>query len=238
MVSSRHMKPDHDTASMGDQVRFQTTRWNLVQSSKDVAALDALIKIYWKPLYFFIRQHGHDNETAKDLVQAFLVKLLERDAFTKADPSRGKFRTFLLASLANFMKDWSKAASREKRGSGVAPLSLDFARGEAEYIHDVPQGELPEAALNRAWAKSLWEQSLSELDGESAHLEAFKLYLSGLEYKTIAEKAGLSESATKSAVHRLKGRLRDVVVGHIKETVSSEADLQAEVSEFMSLLRE
>lgn len=232
------MNLDHDTRAMGDQVRFQTTRWNLVQAVKDLKALEALIAIYWKPLYFFIRQHGYDNETSKDMVQGFLAKLLERDAFAKADPARGKFRTFLLASLSNYLKDWSKAASREKRGGGQVLLSLDFARGEADYAREVAQGELPEAAMNRAWAKSLWEQALVELEGEPLHLEAFKLYLAGVDYKVIAERVSLSESATKSAVHRLKGRLRDVVVSHIRETVSSEEDLQTEVAEFLSLLRE
>jgi RNA polymerase sigma factor (sigma-70 family) len=228
---------DSDTSAMGDEVRFQTTRWNLVQSAHDVKALDALITIYWKPLYFFIRRYGYDNETSKDIVQEFLTTLIERGAFGKADPQRGRFRTFLLTALSNFLKDWAKAATREKRGGGRPTLSLDFANGEKEYARQVNQDEAPEAALNRAWARSMWEQSVSEIKADPAHRQAFRLYLDHGDFKAIAEQTGLSEAAAQSAVHRLKGQLRDIIVGHIRETVSSDADLKAEVAEFMSLLQ-
>lgn len=227
---------DPDTNAMGDQVRFQTTRWNLVQSAGNIDALDALIRIYWKPLYFYIRQHGYDNETSKDMVQAFLSMLLERGGFSRADPQRGKFRTFLLFALSNFMKDWKKAAHTLKRGSGNPTFPLDLERGESEYALMAARGLSPDVVLNRAWAKSLWQQSLSELEGQPEHLEAFRLYLDDRGLAEIAQKTGLSESAAQSAVHRLKGRIREIVVGHIRETVSTEADLQAEVAEFTALL--
>jgi hypothetical protein len=82
----------------------------------------------------------------------------------------------------------------------------------------------------------LWKTSLTKLQGDSAHIEAFNLYLGGMDYLQISQKTGLSESAAKTAVHRLKGQLRDIIVSHIRDTVSSEADLEAEVAEFMSLL--
>ena len=227
---------DNDTTTMGDQVRFQTTRWNLVQSCRDVAALDTLIRIYWNPLYFFVRQHGYDNETAKDIVQGFLTTLLEKSTLTKADPHRGRFRTFLLTLMTNFLKDWSRAARTEKRGSGKTILSLDFARGEAEYVSEAKTGDSPETLLNRAWARSLWDQSLTELDGDPAHLEAFRLYLTKTSFEEICRKTGLTEAAAQSAIHRLKGRLRDIVVGHIRETVTTDEDLSAEVSDFTELL--
>lgn len=221
---------------MGEQVTFQTTRWSLVRAARDLAALDALISIYWKPLYFFVRQHGHDNETAKDVVQEFLTTLLERHALLKADPARGRFRTFLLVSLSNFLKDRAKSAGRLKRGAGKSILSLDFTQGETDYGLQAAKGEAPEALLNRAWARSLWERSLAELSAEPAHLEAFKLYLADADYKTIAEKTGLSETAASMAVHRLKARIREIVIGHIRETVSSEEELRAELAEFKALL--
>jgi RNA polymerase sigma-70 factor (ECF subfamily) len=227
--------PD-DTQIMGDQRHFPTTSWNLVQSSRNIKALDTLIKVYWKPLYFFVRQRGFDNETAKDIVQGFLTSLMERDAFSRADPSRGRFRTFLLAALTNFLKDRSKAQSRKKRASAGPLFSLDFSSGETEFALQVTQGETPETVLNRAWARSLWKHSLSELDGEAPHLEAFRLYLADHDSATIARKTGLTESAAKSAIHRLKGKLRDLIMGHIRDTVSNEEDLRAEVAEFKSLL--
>lgn len=227
---------DKDTTMMGDQPQFPATRWNLVFASRDVKALGSLITLYWKPLYFFIRQHGYDNETAKDMVQEFFTTLLERDSLSKADPARGRFRTFLLVALSNFLKDWSKAANRQKRGGGQSLLSLDFASGEKEFPLVVASGEPPELVLNRTWARSLWEQSLAELQGDAAHLEAFRLHRADASYAVISETTGLSESAAKTAVHRLKGQLRDIIVAHIRETVSNEADLKAEVAEFMTLL--
>jgi len=228
---------DNDTQMMGDQFRFQTTQWNLVQASRDLKSLNDLIAIYWKPLYFFVRQHGYGNETAKDVVQEFLTTLLERDALSKANPARGRFRTFLLVSLSHFLQDWAKAGSRQKRGAGRKLLSLDFDRGEREFSVQVPQDEPPEKALNRAWARSLWERSLTELEAEPAHLEAFRLYLEDQSYNVICGRTGLSEAAAKTAIHRLKAQIRDIVVGHIRQTVSSEADLQAELAEFLALMR-
>ncbi|HLY08157.1 MAG TPA: sigma-70 family RNA polymerase sigma factor [Planctomycetota bacterium] len=231
------MKPRDDTQMMGDQYRFPTTRWNLVESSRNMKVLDSLVSIYWKPLYFFVRQHGHNNETSKDIVQDFLKTLLERNAFHRADPARGRFRTFLLAALTNFLKDRSKAESRLKRGGDQPIFSLDFAQGESEFAMEVARGERPETVLNRTWALSLWRHSLDELRGDPAHLEAFRLYLADVGYGEITRKTGLSEAAAKTAVHRLKGQLRTIVTGHLSETVANEEDLQAELTEFLDLLR-
>jgi RNA polymerase sigma-70 factor (ECF subfamily) len=215
---------------------FKTTQWNLVRAANDGDALEALIRIYWKPLYFFVRHHGHDTESAKDVVQAFLMDLMERGAIPRADPARGRFRTFLRAAMMNFLKDWSKTAARQKRRPGRRLLSLDFRRGETDYHLQVTGGETPERVLNRAWARSLWEDALSQLVGEKAHLEAFDLYLKDADYPVIAQKTGLSEAAAKVAVHRMKAQLRDLITRRIRETVTSREDLQAELAEFKSLL--
>jgi RNA polymerase sigma factor (sigma-70 family) len=226
-----------DTQMMGSEIHFPTTSWTLVRSSANLKALDSLITIYWKPLYFFVRQQGHSNETAKDIVQEFLKTLMERDAIKRADPARGRFRTFLLASLSNFLKDWAKAESRLKRGGDQTIFSLDFASGESEFVREVARGESPETLLNRAWAYSLWRHALDELKGDPAHLEAFRMYLADSDYAAICRKTGLTEAAAKTAVHRLKGQLRDIVTGHLRDTVASEEDLEVELAEFLALLR-
>jgi RNA polymerase sigma-70 factor (ECF subfamily) len=226
-----------DTQMMGSEIHFPTTSWTLVRSSANLKALDSLITVYWKPLYFFVRQQGHSNETAKDIVQEFLKTLMERDAIKRADPARGRFRTFLLASLSNFLKDWAKAESRLKRGGDQTIFSLDFASGESEFVREVARGESPETLLNRAWAYSLWRHALDELKGDPAHLEAFRMYLADSDYAAICRKTGLTEAAAKTAVHRLKGQLRDIVTGHLRDTVASEEDLEVELAEFLALLR-
>jgi RNA polymerase sigma-70 factor (ECF subfamily) len=226
----------NDTRILGPNHEFDTTSWSLIRAVGDVHAFDTFVRIYWKPLYFFVRQHGADNETAKDVVQEFLTTMLERGSLTKADPSRGRFRTFLLAALTNFMKDRLKAAGRQKRGGDQTILSLDFADGEREYVLEVASGEKPETVLNRTWARTLWKQAITELKGEPSHLEAFQLYLADAGYEEIAKKTGLTPAAAKMAVHRMKGQLRDIVQHYILQTVQDEDELKTEIAEFMSLL--
>ena len=227
---------ENDTSVMGDQVRFKTTQWNIVQCSKDAAALDYLIRTYWKPLYFFVRQRGVDNESAKDLVQSFLTSFLERKAFGKADPSRGRFRTYLLSCFENFLRDQNRAARSRKRTGGADLLCVDFTRGELDYQMSRARQESPVLAINRAWARSLWEQSLSELHADPRHLKAFELYRAHEDLRTISKKTGLSVSAAQSAISRLRRQLREILVRHIRGTVSSEEDLRAELHEFVNLL--
>ncbi|MBI3857834.1 MAG: sigma-70 family RNA polymerase sigma factor [Planctomycetes bacterium] len=230
------MRRSDDTQMMGDQIRFPTTSWTLVRSSANLKALESIINLYWKPLYFFVRQHGYANEAAKDIVQEFLKTMIERGSLHRADPARGRFRTFLLAALSNFLKDWIKAESRRKRGGEQQLYSLDFAQGESEYLLQVSGGETPEAVLNRAWARSLWNHSIEELQGGPVHLEAFRLYLADAGYDVICRRTGLSESAAKTAIHRLKAQLKQIVTNRIRETAANEDDLQKELAEFLELL--
>jgi len=226
----------NDTKILGPNHEFDTTSWSLIRAVGDVQAFDTFVRIYWKPLYFFVRQHGADNETAKDIVQEFLTSMLERGSLSKADPARGRFRTFLLAALTNFMKDRLKAAARQKRGGDQTILSLDFADGEREYVLEVASGEKPETVLNRTWARTLWKQALAELKGEPTHLQAFQLYLADEGYEEISKKTGLTAAAAKMAVHRMKGQLRDIVQHYILQTVQDEDELKTEIAEFMALL--
>jgi len=227
---------DDDTRILGNRNRFPTTSWDLVRTVQNVRTLETLIRIYWKPLYFFVRRKGFDNERSKDLVQGFLAACLEKGSLTKADPTRGRFRTFLLAALTNHLKDALKAESSLKRGGDQALLSLDFTEGEREYTLEVPTGDSPEAAIDRAWARNLWKHALSELEGDPAHLEAFRMYLAEEDYPAITKKTRLSESAARTAVHRLKGQLRDRVTDVIRSTATDEAEVAAEVAAFMNLL--
>src|SRR6185295_7333506 len=122
-----------DTDILGNQISFQNTSWDLVRAAPKVEALDALIRIYWKPLYFFVRQRGFGNEEAKDIVQEFLASALQHSMIPRADPLRGRFRTFLLAALTNFLKDRRRSWGRLKRGGGHAPMSLDLEMAEPRY---------------------------------------------------------------------------------------------------------
>ena len=225
-----------DTTLMGDPRDFKTTHWSLVRGARDTRAMGSLIRLYWKPLYYYVRRRGYSREMAKDVVQGFLTGLLERGAILKADRARGRFRTFLRASINNFIRDQNKKASRKKRSPSRLVLSLDFRSGESDYPFQVREGEPPERVLDRAWAQSIWEDSIAHLKGENEHLRAFNLYLNKSTYARISRKTGLTKPAAKMAVHRLKVQLRELIISRIKETVSSEKDLKAEIAEFRSLL--
>lgn len=226
-----------DTEILGHQIRFQKTSWELVKSAEDSRGMDTLIRAYWKPLYYFIRQKGFDNETAKDVVQDFLADALERGTISRADPSRGKFRTFLLTALCNFIRDWHKSSNRLKRGGGQVTLSLDFDAGERQYAFEVASGETPETILNRAWLQSVLEQCIAELTGNPTHLQAFRLMIQGFSYSAIAKETGLSESAVKAAVCRLRQQLRSIVLRRVHRSGEDANSEGIDFAEIAALLR-
>lgn len=226
-----------DTDIMGRRIEFQETAWDLVGTARTATSLDALIRVYWKPLYFFVRQQGCDNETAKDVVQDFLLSALEHDTILKADRGRGRFRTFLLAAIGNFLKDRYRSSSRRKRGGGRIPLSLDGEGFQPDHLRVEDTRGRPEAVVDRAWAKDVLQQCISELQGKPSHLQAFELNMNGMEYDRISKETGLGESAAKTAVHRLRRKLRDIIRGHLSGPTATEEEITAQIDEFSSLLR-
>lgn len=218
-----------ETSIGGEGVRFQLTPWTMVLRG-DAEALEHLLRLYWKPIYFFLRRGGRDVESAKDLTQEFWAALLDRKSLGLADPARGRFRTFLLAALSNFLRDQARAAHREKRGGGQPVLSLDFVEAETRFH---PSNDPPDAEFNRQWARTLLRQAVDEL--RSPYLDAVKLHLEG--ESRIAEKMGISEGDAKNYVHRGRAQLREILVARIRETVDDPAQLDAEISEFLRAIR-
>jgi len=227
-----------DTRIGGNRTDFPSTKWGLVRlAGRDTGSMDSILRVYWKPLYFFVRQKGFDNEAAKDLVQGFLTLLVSRKAFASADPSRGRFRSLLLASLENFIRDRRKESVRTKRGGGQKPLPLDFAAGEEEFSRGGKSRGSPEYRVGRAWAQSLFAECLSQIQASPVHGTALRLHLAGEGYASIAERTGLSEAAARTAVHRLFGQFREILTRHLLSTAVRESDLAEEIDEFISLLR-
>lgn len=227
---------DPDTEILGTAKRFQSTCWGLVRSAASGEAMDELIRIYWKPLYFYVRRKGYDNETAKDLVQGFLAALIERNTILKADPSRGRFRTFLLSAMANFILDWERTARRAKRGGGGVLQALDFRAGEEDFKRVRATGETPEKVAELAWAREVYGQCLSELKGDPRHLQALKLRLQGEEYETVVLRTGLSAAAAQAAVHRLCRQFGEHLRARLKPFSQTEEQFEDDVSEFLTLI--
>lgn len=214
-----------ETSLGGDNVRFGATPWTLVLRG-DHEALERLIGVYWKPVYFFLRRSGRDIESAKDLTQEFWATMLDRAALAHADPSRGRFRTFLLAALGIFLRDEARAAGREKRGGGRAKIDFE---GVPEPTVDEP----PDLAFHREWSRTLLRQAVEEL--QPPYLEAVRRHLAG--EPDIAGKLGISATDARNHVHRGRAKLRDALLAKIRETVHDPGQLDAEIAEFLRSIR-
>lgn len=231
---------------------FHTTRWSLVlaaQQGTDTtqagAALAALCRDYWYPLYAFVRRRGHGAHDAQDLTQAFFTDLLGRNA-TMADPAKGKFRSYLLGALKHFLaNDWHRA-NAQKRGGGQQIVEWDALDAESRYaIEPADQLADAEALYDRRWAMDLLDRAVAKLRAEfeakndGATFEALKGTLTGGEAprEQLAAQLGMSEGALKVAVHRLRQRYREVVRQEIAQTVNSPGEVDEEMRHLVAVLR-
>jgi RNA polymerase sigma-70 factor (ECF subfamily) len=245
-------QPESSTARR--QAEFATTHWSLVaaaaqgHSSDAKSALSELCQRYWYPLYAFLRRSGSDREQAEDLTQGFFLDLIEHQRIAVADPERGRFRTFLLASLKNFRSNRQRADQAIKRGGQAALVSIDFAAGEHRYRNE-PYHELtPERLYERKWALQLLQQTLTALESEADQRGKSELFsqvrplLAGgqLEssYTEIAERVGMTVGAVKVAVHRWREQFGREIRAEIRRTVASDEDVDSEIETLFQAMRE
>ena len=207
-------------------------------------ALTALCETYWYPLYAFLRGRGHSAQNAEDLTQAFFAHLLEKHTLRHADPGRGRFRSFLLASLTNFATNEHDKDAAKKRGGGIPTISLEFENADGRFQLEPATDETPERVFDRRWALTLLDRVLMRLRTEmirtdkESQFEGLKTYLIGdepqLSYAQSASALGVSEGAIKVAVHRLRRRFRDLIRDEIAQTVSSPEEIEDELKHLWS----
>ncbi|MBX3745555.1 MAG: sigma-70 family RNA polymerase sigma factor [Verrucomicrobiae bacterium] len=230
--------------------RFCTTHWSVVLKAGDPQAPDALAclthlcQTYWYPLYGCVRRHGYSPADAQDLTQAFFAKLLDKDRIALADPSRGRFRTFLLRSLENFLRTQHRDRNARKRGGGQQFVSLDAGTAEERYAEDPAGTATPAEVFERDWAATLIEQVLDQLRREfatSGRLELFDAlepHLWGDELSTphaqIAAPLGMTVVAVRVTLHRLRQRLHDL----LRQTVAATLENPAEIDDELRHLRQ
>ena len=221
---------------------FATTQWNLIvaagrgSENQIKVAMEELCRTYWYPLYAHVRRRGHSKEDAEDLTQAFFARLLEKKFFDGLSPERGRFRFFLLAALKHFLaNEWDKS-QRQKRGGGVELLSLDWQDAESRYRIDPADQLSPDKLYDRAWALTLLERVMHRLQMANVENEYFlslKPCLTAerraIDYPEVAETLGISESAVRVAVHRLRKQYRELLRAEIVETLADPAQLEDEL---------
>ena len=230
--------------------RFPTTRWTLVFAAgnperKDArSALASLCESYWYPLYAYVRQRGYAADQAQDLTQEFFMRILEGRYLDRADPEKGRFRSFILTSLKFFVADEEDRQRAHKRGGG-ALLPLEFASGEERFQREPAHDETPERIFERRWALSVLDRVVERLRGEFLHhgrpehferLKVFLLAQCDAPYATLAREMNTSEGALKVAIHRLRKRYRELFRQEIADTVADPAEVESELRYLAAVL--
>lgn len=215
-------------------------------SSQAVAAMQELCGDYWYPLYAHIRRRGSTSHDAQDLTQEFFAQLLSRHDLAQVGREKGRFRSFLLASLQHFLANQRKKANRLKRGGGQIIVSIDPASAEDRYAREPSHDLATDKLFERRWAMTLLDQSIDRLRhefvsaGKLPLFERLKVYLTsgenGPAYADVAAQLGLSESAVKMAVSRLRKRYRQVLRAEIGRTVAGPDEIEGEIRDLFAAL--
>jgi RNA polymerase sigma-70 factor (ECF subfamily) len=233
---------------------FATTRWTLVldaarhgqtEATSAGRALSTLCQTYWPPLYAHARRGGLPPADAEDAVQGFFARLLRLESLALARRERGRFRAFLLGSFNHYLADLRDHARAEKRGAHLLP-PLDTSATEAALNSAVSSGLAPDRAFDRVWALALLEAVNTRLRAEhlaSGQGEQFDLLFPCVAGRTaeaphasIAEALGISESAVRVTLHRLRQRYRQLLREEVAQTVARSEDIDAELRHLVAAL--
>jgi RNA polymerase sigma factor (sigma-70 family) len=232
-------------SAVGAGGAFHTTHWSVVLAAgrasvpEAALALETLCRTYWYPLYAHLRRAGRSHEDAQDLTQSFLASLLEHQRLRQVHPAKGKFRSFLLASLKHFLaNEWDKQRAL-KRGGQFTFVPLDDEVASERFERELVTVDTPDRAFEQSWATALLDAVLVQLrdefarEGKAALFEALQVYLSGDRsgppYNEVGTRLGLGESGVKMAVLRLRRRFGELLRAEIAHTVSTPEEIDEEI---------
>jgi RNA polymerase sigma-70 factor (ECF subfamily) len=231
---------------------FHTTHWTVVltagsgDGTATREALASLCATYWYPLYAFIRRQGSGPHEAEDLTQEFFYRFLERNALASVRPTAGKFRSFLLACLKNFLANERERAQAQRRGGGQPLVPLDGTDAETRYALEPADHLTPEAVFERRWAFAVLERTMAELrreystSQEREQFEELEGFLPGGQPNgsraELATRRGVSVGAIDVAIHRLRRRFGARLREQVARTVSSGAEVEEEIRHLISVL--
>lgn len=242
---------ESDRASGFRGTTFRTTHWTVVLSAAQPGgpvnqeAFAQIYSDYWFPLYAYVRRRGYGPPDAEDVTQDFFLHLIEYASLDGLVREGGKFRTFLLRMLDNFLANQWDRARAQKRGAGQPLLPLDSVAGEMRYAAEALDHDTPEALFERQWIFTLLARVLRALQaeceaaGKGALFTDLRLHLqgerSGPPYAEIAARQGLSEGAVKVTVHRLRQRYGELLREEISRTVGGPHEVDEELRHFIGM---
>ena len=228
---------------------FAETHWSIIAKAggndpvRAQAALEALCRNYWQPVYSFVRRQGYNPHDSEDLTQDFFARLLTKNYLGTVSPEKGRFRSFLLACVKHFLANEYDKGRAQKRGGGLMPIPFDTQLAESLCT---TSDESAETIFQRHWALAVLNQSLArlrpeyELSGNTQLFESLKSALSGEDgppaYATIARSLHMSTTAVKVAVHRLRKRYRSALRDEIAKTVADPGEIDQEIQSLFTAL--
>lgn len=231
--------------------RFATTRWSMiaraaVPSEEQREALGALCELYWFPLYSFARRAGHEAEDAAELTQAFLASFLERRDIERTSPERGRFRSYLLQAMRNFLANEWRRRKAQKRGEGELPIRIDAHDAEERYAAEPAELVDPAQLYLRRFAMTALGHAVTALEEECREAGNHALFvalrpalvgeLDAADCERLAGELGRTAGAVKVAAHRLRVRFRERLRGHIVDLLDDDADADDELRALLAAL--
>ncbi|MCI0535436.1 MAG: sigma-70 family RNA polymerase sigma factor [Verrucomicrobiales bacterium] len=229
---------------------FVETTWNLVfqagqhPSEEAARAREALCRIYWYPVYAFLRRKGYGVHEAQDFTQELFARLLQKNSFARVDRYKGKFRSYLIGALQNILADGYDKDRALKRGGGQPLIHLDAEEIERRFLREGSVDLSPEKLFERRWASALLESALGRLRGEfvsagkPAQFELLEPFLTREvregEYEAVAERLKMKSGAVAVSVHRFRRRYQQLVRMALAQTVSDVSDVEEEARALFS----
>jgi len=244
----------NQTSLAGGAHRFRSTRWSVVlvsaqsQAPQSKEAFAELCRLYWYPLYAHVRNRGYSAEDAQDLVQGFFLHLVEYKTMSRVDRSKGKFRSFLLASLQNYISNEAQRARCLKRGGEVEFVPFDVEGAEDRYSLEPADRLTPEKIFDARWAMALLGEAMNRLSqehiaqGKAKTFQALKMFLDPINtrelpsYEEVAVELDVSVGSIKTLIHRLRKQYTAFVREEIARTVANAADVDAEIHDLCEAL--
>jgi RNA polymerase sigma factor (sigma-70 family) len=224
---------------------FEETAWSVVLAAgaetdaRAQAALAELCRIYWRPIYAYVRRKGYAVHDAQDLTQSFFHHLLEDETLRRASRDKGRFRSFLLGALKLCLADEHARQHALKRGGGVQFISLDELIAEELHYQPRTSDLSPAESLDARWAGVLLERALAKLraefaaEGKSETFDALSPFLTGdkpnITYQEVAQRMGLALGAVKTHIHRMRRQFATVVRQEVMQTVSAPHEVDDEL---------